>query len=561
MDKYISWILLVALQLAMFDNAICQQTNCAWLSTATQTSDRQLSFARQEFERLLDITDADSLYILPVVVHVIHTGSPIGSADNPSDAAINAMITNLNNAFRRNGPSFAGADLKIQFQLAIRSASCGVTNGINRINGSSVPNYTSGGISNYNFPGSAPETAVKSLSRWPNTDYINIWIVNKINGSATAPGGYAYFPEYNSAATDGIVLLASVVDGSNKTVVHEMGHYFYLYHAFADGAAENSCAANTSCATQGDLICDTEPFLIQYNCSSVINSCSGNPYIITDLPNNYTVLNNYMGYTNCQWMFTANQKTRIRSALFSFRNGLISSGALSVPNALLPAAACIPAALFGLSPYYGIERVDFNSLYVYSNTSEADNTLYADRTCNQRTNVVKGQTYTLTVAGSYGNPHRIKAYIDYNNNGSFNDAGESLLNVVQDIATAEIIIPPNAVTDVPLRMRILADNPALPDATACQLSGTLAEGAGQVEDYAVVINKRQVISANSGPWNAPATWLCNCIPQGDDQVLVKATHTVTVTAAMGALQCGKITVENGGNFSVSGNGLSVTGKE
>ena len=35
------------------------------------------------------------------------------------------------------------------------------------------------------FAGSADEVAVKNLSRWPNTDYINIWIVNKINGSTT----------------------------------------------------------------------------------------------------------------------------------------------------------------------------------------------------------------------------------------------------------------------------------------------------------------------------------------------------------------------------------------
>ncbi len=38
----------------------------------------------------------DTLYTLPVVVHVINTGTPVGSLDNPDDAAINAMITNLN---------------------------------------------------------------------------------------------------------------------------------------------------------------------------------------------------------------------------------------------------------------------------------------------------------------------------------------------------------------------------------------------------------------------------------------------------------------------------------
>ena len=87
--------------------------------------------------------------------------------------------------------------MKIQFQLAVRSPSCVTTTGINRVDGSIIPNYASGGITNNGFAGSADEVAVKNLSRWPNTDYINIWIVNKINGNPNIPGGYTYFPELN----------------------------------------------------------------------------------------------------------------------------------------------------------------------------------------------------------------------------------------------------------------------------------------------------------------------------------------------------------------------------
>ncbi|MBC7866337.1 MAG: hypothetical protein H7X88_02275 [Gloeobacteraceae cyanobacterium ES-bin-316] len=554
----------LVMHLLLANHLFAQENKCAWNDNNLQKEQHNISSVKKNAEaflRLQQTADMDSIYTLPVVVHVIHTGSPVGAADNPSDAAINAMINNLNNAYRRNGASFGGADIKIQFNLALRSPACGSTSGIVRVNGSSVPDYVSGGITNFNFAGSAPETAVKRLSRWPNTDYINIWIVHKINGSNTSPGGYAYFPEYNSAITDGIVLLSSVVDGSNKTIVHEMGHYFYLYHSFADGGAENSCAANTDCATQGDLICDTEPCVALFGCSATTNTCSGNPFIVTDVPLNYTVLNNYMGYGNCAWMFTQGQKVRTRAALFSFRNGLINSAALIAPDGLSPTAACAPVALFGLSPFYGVERVAFNSLQVYSNSSEADSAFYIDRSCNQRTTVVKGQAYNLGVTGCYENTHRIKVLIDYNNNGNFNDAGETVLNVSQGMAATTVTIPLNAITEVPLRMRVLADNPVLPEPTACQLTGSVTEGAGQIEDYAVVVLRRQVISQSSGPWNAPSTWLCNCVPQGDDEVLIKTNHSVTVTAAMGILQCDKLTLETGANISVSGTGLSVNGRK
>ncbi|HEX5150030.1 MAG TPA: M43 family zinc metalloprotease [Parafilimonas sp.] len=430
----------------------------------------------------------DITYTLPVVVHVITTGDAVGSPDNPTTANIKAMLKTLNNAFAKKGTEYGGVKMNIKFKLAVRSPSNTATKGINRVKGKSVPNYVSGGITNINTPGSADEVAVKNLSRWPNTDYINIWIVNKINGNSTMPGGYTYFPEHNSALTDGLVLQASVVDGTNKTIIHEMGHYFSLYHIFYDGAFETTCAANNNCNEDGDKICDTEPTL-NVACSTATNSCNNNkPYKIADAGKNYTVLNNFMGYTNCQWMFTKDQKTRARSALLNFRGGLITSKALTAPDGILPVTACTPAAANGLSPYYGIERVQFNALNVYSNTSKGDNNFYIDRTANQSTTVTQGSSYLMTITGSYGNPHRIAAFIDYNNDGDFNDANETLFSVYTDTARQNLTIPlSGAVTGVPLRMRIVADNPALPAPTACNLHGTSADGVGQAEDYAVIV--------------------------------------------------------------------------
>ncbi len=241
-----------------------------------------------------------------------------------------------------------------------------------------------------------------------------------------------------------LVLNASVVDGTNKTIAHETGHHFYLYHTF-EGYSNQNCAANTDCTNEGDLICDTEPCLLITDCSSITNPCTGSAYQVADATLNYTVLNNYMGYTDCQWMFTDSQKTRARSALFTYRPGLINSQALTAPTGLSPAPACIPTAAFALSPYYGVQQVDFNTLHVYSNTSKADNSFYVDRTCNQSTTLIKGQSYLLTVTGSYLNPHNIKAYIDFNNDGDFNDAGENVLNDVNGSSSIMVNIPATGV--------------------------------------------------------------------------------------------------------------------
>lgn len=503
------------------------------------------------------LLDNDQLYTLPVVVHVIHTGTPIGSPDNPTDADIQSMIQLLNQDWRKAGAQSGGVDMKIQFQLASRDPNCNSTTGIIRVNGSSLPNYASGGITIGGTPGSVDQVLVKNLSRWSNTDYINIWVVNKIDGSATLTGGFAYFAEYNSAAIDGIVINAAYANGNAHTITHEMGHVFELYHTFYDNGWEDTCPRSDSCAFYGDLVCDTESGLLEYSCSNTVNNCSGLTYQVADPQFGYTVLNNFMNYTNCARMFTAGQKARVRATLFSFRPGLLSSQALAPPAGSGPVVACSPFVPNSLSGFYGIERVEFNNINVYSNSSAADLSNFIDRSCSQRTNVYLNATYPLRIKGSYLNLHAMKAFIDYNNDGDFDDAGETLLSAYTDSISVGITIPATAVTGVPLRMRIIADNPA-PDyptwPTACQLNGTPGDGSGQVEDYSIVVIPGTAIqSVASGAWNNASTWNCHCIPSVGDVVTIRSGHTVSVTQAMGLIEFSHLTIETGGNLNVGAN--------
>ena len=93
------------------------------------------------------------------------------------------------------GSSNTGVNTNIQYCLAKRTPSGDATNGINRIDGSSVTNYNNHGIINNPNFNTVNNIDVKALSLWPNSDYYNIWIVSEINGNNGGSGtqGYAYF--------------------------------------------------------------------------------------------------------------------------------------------------------------------------------------------------------------------------------------------------------------------------------------------------------------------------------------------------------------------------------
>lgn len=491
----------------------------------------------------LEATESDSVFTLPVVVHVVHTGGPVGSQFNPSDSLIHAMIASLNGSWRKMEAMSGGADMEMQFALATRGPDCSATTGIVRVDGTVYSDYMSGGITNIGAAGSVDEVLVKGLSRWSNTDFINFWIVNKINGSETSPGGYAYFPEYNNALIDGIVLLASVVNGDNKTVVHEMGHVFYLHHPY-NGSVGMTCAPDTNCLVDGDLVCDTEASVYLWDCSTETNVCTSSPFEIADDDFGYTILNNYMGYTDCQYMFTEGQKTRARDALCAFRPGLLTSGAFSPPGDV-PTSACIPTASNGLSPYYGIQLVELGPMVVYSNTSAADGAFYIDRTCNQQVTLTAGETYLLRITGSYYNWQQSKAWIDFDANGTFSES-ELLIDASGGFVEDSIEMPLTGIAfDTPLRLRIVSELPGAPTPDPCHLTGDTLGGVGQIEDYSVRVLRREVFSTASGPWDSEDTWSCACVPSADDNITIKATDTVTIEALSDTARCARLYLESG----------------
>lgn len=308
---------------------------------------------RKIMDRDLDTT----IYRIPVVAHIIYSGT----TGNISDAQVQSGIDLLNDYWRAKGRGAGGTDMRVEFGLAQRDPQGNPTTGIVRVDGSVLgTNYVTNGITkSANVGLGAKELDVKSLSFWPNNQYVNIWITTEINGNNAGAGviGYAYFPLPTGDKRDGIVMQYTSVgtkdrnaDGQGdagsasfvlneafrETLAHEMGHVFGLYHTFE---GTSGCpSTETNCATQGDRCCDTKPQWQSSSCT-IDFGCTG------------ADMKNMMSYTNCKSRFTPDQAARARATLKNSRPGLLTSKGLIAPQSLDAGIALFSSTLTCSSNY------------------------------------------------------------------------------------------------------------------------------------------------------------------------------------------------------------------
>ncbi|MEM8966029.1 MAG: M43 family zinc metalloprotease [Bacteroidota bacterium] len=272
--------------------------------------------------------DAEPVYRIPVVVHVIHRGEAEGVGSNIPFEQIEDQIRTLNEDFRRlnadtvdTPPEFqpVASDSRIEFILARQSPEGFATNGVVRVEGSR-DDY---GI----FDGDI----LSDLSLWNPELYMNMWVAPLRNGLL----GYAQFPDSDlpglegspgGAETDGVVIdfnffgsVGNVVNRSlGRTTTHEVGHYLGLRHIWGDG----DCGAD-------DFVEDTP----QQEADS--ESCPVHPQISCGSAD---MFQNYMDYTTdrCMNLFTLGQKERMRIVLENSprRRTLLTSPGLAAPIAL-----------------------------------------------------------------------------------------------------------------------------------------------------------------------------------------------------------------------------------
>ncbi|MDH7463143.1 zinc-dependent metalloprotease [Chitinophagaceae bacterium 26-R-25] len=319
---------------------------------------------------------AGPLYIIPVVVHIVHTGEAIGSLYNPSDDQIQSALDYLNSVYNGTLPGVEGVgDVQIQFALAKRDPNCNATNGIDRVNASSIPDYATYGVVRNSSSG-VPANQIKDYCRWNTDNYYNIYVVNKIDGkdgtSGQYTGAFAALPSI-TPAYDGTIILANVMRSGNKALSHEIGHSLDLYHPFEGSSQYNQCPVNNDCTKDGDYICDTDPItfnqnggVIDFSCRTGTNACVNKPYSIN-------TEHNFMNYTNCATLFTADQKTRMLAAMatYSTRINLVAKTNMAlVPTNATPTCGSkinfelketlIPEATSATSDCRGYKDYTFN---------------------------------------------------------------------------------------------------------------------------------------------------------------------------------------------------------
>jgi hypothetical protein len=451
-------------------------------------------------------TGTDGLhYIIPVVVHIIHTGGAVGSIYNPTDEQITGAIDYLNQVYNGSYPGTQGiGDLQIQFALAVRGVNCSSTTGIERIDASFIPGYIENGVSTDpdSIPGTS-ESTIKNLSRWNPFQYYNIWVVNKIDGQDGTSGvfkaGYAYYPTA-SPQDDGTVILATQMGSGQKTLPHEMGHAFGLLHPFEGSADRNMCPPVDNCAISGDGVCDTDPItynkldgVYDFTCRSGINSCTGTAYTIN-------TESNYMNYTNCYTLFTAGQKARLlASAAGPYRNKLSASSAASADYPVAPfsppiQAVCNPStSTTGLSgAAAGILNVELNNRSFPSLNTPYDNGYVDGATnCLNLIQLIRGSAYTIHVTVAGINEEQVKAWIDFNDDGVFTASEEILSDNSIDknspTASNTFIVPPTVPLNTTLRMRVIDELSNTYLGVSTITDGCFNPVYGQAEDYPVFI--------------------------------------------------------------------------
>ena len=165
------------------------------------------------------------------------------------------------------------------------------------------------------------------------------------------------------------------------------------------------------------------------------------------------------------------------------------NGVVVVTNAPVPACTSIdddPPGNYAQT----VNNVIFNT--ISSATSVGINGVYTDLSCTHKTMVVPGGTYPLSVTIRAGGSavESLNGYIDYNNNGVFEDPSELVItgstpttNVYATI-NANVTIPGGAVTNTLLRMRLYGEAGSLSaDERNCAATFFVAD----VEDYGVYI--------------------------------------------------------------------------
>lgn len=230
----------------------------------------------------------NTLTYVALKFHVVRKNNGTQGA---SIAQLNAVFAQINAAYQNSG---------IQFYMA-----------------GTTPHYiNSDNYYDFDFP---EETALTQGSDLSNA--INVYIVGSIGSGSGNVSGFAYYPSTLAVTNRVFLTIDAMTDG--RSLIHELGHYFSLYHTFHNNANPTvslrelvTRGAGANCATAGDQVCDTpaDPYGLP---GATTSGCSYTG-TVTDANGALFVpsLQNVMSYySQCGGVFTAQQYGRMADGL------------------------------------------------------------------------------------------------------------------------------------------------------------------------------------------------------------------------------------------------------
>ena len=322
--KYLFLLLIISIN-AILPQAASAQSRCATMdvlekkftarpSLRISFDERQVQFQKAVSERIIrnKILRTEGLVTIPVVFHVVGKSQSIAT-----DAQLMAQLDTINkdyaglNAGASKVPSYfleRFGKSGIQFALAQRTPGNIPTTGIVRYS-TSRNSFTD---SNENIK----HTAQGGADAWDPNSYLNVWVCDL--GSQIL--GYSTFPGDLPANEQGVVVHYQSLPGSTntdfnggKTLTHEIGHYFNLFHIWGDdnGACTGTDRVDDT-PNQADANRTLRTGVVTDNCAQA------SPGIMYQ---------NYMDYSPDAnlVMFTTQQVARMEAAFLQSRSAMSSS--------------------------------------------------------------------------------------------------------------------------------------------------------------------------------------------------------------------------------------------
>ena len=330
---------------------------------------------------------------------------------------------------------------------------------------------------------------------------------------------------------------------------HETGHNFNCVHdAVGSPSIMGPSVTNTRFWTSTS-ISDLDAFVATRTC---LAQCNASGSLVADFiasPATVCVGGSIQffdrtigGPSSWKWSFSGGTP-----ATSSLRNPVISFSSAGVKNAVLvtdngngvvvkaaqvivsnpPAVACANVGTGTTNA--GVNSFSLNNINKITAGVATDGNKYLDFSCSDNTILAAGTNYTARAnvgttipANSF---NLIQFFIDYNNDGDFNDANEAVYSspscyIGNHTFSFNTIANPPVLNQL-LRVRLIAKD-CVGGINAC-----FNPTAGQVEDYSVLFTGPQPAcnfnywtGAATDAWENPLNWSCGNIPNATMNVMI-----------------------------------------